>query len=380
MKATIRDQQTLRSVGPYQLAAYLHAQGWKEVERTEGLRAVWGLAQDGEKYELLVPLAHDLRDYALRMAEVLETLETVEERSQPELLRAIETTSSDIIRIVAEGEDGGEFSVPIDAGVSLVANARELVLAAACAAVKPRPVFPTRKPAQAVEYLSKVRLGQTERGSFVLNIESPVPPALQGQLLVPLGFPEEEPFERIVTQTLMRALGAARTAAGEGVARADLGPFTSAVGLGVSANLCDAIVGLHEGAHVRALGISVHWATARAPERHAVVTFTRDVIPVLREASRLFRASSAREEFELEGVPVKLAREGDQKEGTVTVAAVVDGALRKVRITLSEAEYERAAAAHIDQITISCAGELVRDGRMLTLQNPRGFTVEQDEP
>lgn len=110
MKATIRDQQTLRSVEPYQLAAYLHAQGWKEVERTEGLRAVWGLAQDGEKYELLVPLTHDLRDYALRMAEVLKTLETVEERSQPELLRAIETTSSDIIRIVAEGEDGGEFS------------------------------------------------------------------------------------------------------------------------------------------------------------------------------------------------------------------------------------------------------------------------------
>ena len=377
MKATIRDQQALRSVGPYQLAAYLHAQGWKEVERTEGLRAVWGLAQDGEKYELLVPLAHDLRDYALRMAEVLETLETVEERSQPELLRAIETTSSDIIRIVAEGEDGGEFSVPIDAGVSLVANARELVLAAACAAVKPRPVFPTRKPNEATEYLKKVRLGQTERGSFVLNIESPVSPSLQSALP---GFPEEEPFERKVTLTLMRALAAAREAAGKGISQGNIEPFTTAVEKGVSANLCDAIVGLHEGAHVRALAISVHWATARAPERHAVVTFTRDVIPVLGEASRLFRASSAREEFELEGVPVKLAREGDQKEGTVTVAAVVDGALRKVRITLPEAEYERAVAAHADRTTISCEGELVRDGRMLTLQNPRAFTVEQDEP
>ncbi len=384
MKTTIRDRDVLQAIGPYQLAAYLRAGGWSKAGTTEGVKAIWTLAQDHEEYEVLVPLAPDLRDYALRMAEVLRTLEAVEDRSQLEVLRDIEAATADIVRIAAGGENTAEFSIPIEAGVRMVENARDLVLAAACAAVQPRQIFATRKPTLAVEYLRKVRLGQTERGSFVLNIESPVPVALQGQQRMDLGLGGDEPFERRVTQMLMRALAAVRNAAAESSARGTLDPFTAAVERGVSANLCDAIVGLHEGGAGRTLSVRMHWASARTPDpafaQPSYVAFTRDVIPVLQEVSRQFKESGLREEFELQGVPVTLHSESAQAGGTVLVDAVVNGAVRRVRITLPSGEYELAIAAHKDEKTVSCSGELVREGRAFVLRNPRGFTIEQDEP
>ena len=51
-------------------------------------------------------------------------------------------------------------------------RARDLVLAAACAAITKRAYFATRKPTKATDYLSRVRMGQTERGSYVLTIRS----------------------------------------------------------------------------------------------------------------------------------------------------------------------------------------------------------------
>src|SRR5438034_1338067 len=83
---------------------------------------------------------------------------------------------------------------PLEDGAQFFENAKDLILAAACAADTPRSYYPTRKPAKAMEYLRKTRLGQTETGSFVLTILSRVPPSLSASNGVL--FEIEEPFER----------------------------------------------------------------------------------------------------------------------------------------------------------------------------------------
>src|SRR5205085_1574396 len=76
--------------------------------------------------------------------------------------------------------------------------------AAACATTEARAVWHTRKPAQAVEYVRRVRIGQTERGSYVVTVVSRVSPRLN--VLNEELFESAEPFERRAMQTLAGSL------------------------------------------------------------------------------------------------------------------------------------------------------------------------------
>src|SRR6185295_3097822 len=166
--------------------------------------------------------------------------------------------------------------------------------------------------------LRKVRLGQTERGSYVFTLISPVSPALRDATAIAT----EEPFERRVVETLAGALRATRQAALVSAIRGgDMEPFKNAITQGVSANLFEAISGLSEASGEQPLEVSFAWARSRAltanfPTR---VRLTQDIIPSIREAARVFRATEPLPDFELVGSVVALRREEGAPSGTVTV-------------------------------------------------------------
>ncbi len=375
MKATIRDAETLSTLSPREVAAYLRSRHWKQFERLGNRGEVWTLAlESGEAFEVLLPLDRALGDYTRRMADILLALEKIEERSQLEIFKDVTESTLDIVRIrliSAAFEDG---SVPLETGVRLVEQTHNLVLSAACATVKPQPVYQTRKASQAAEYMKKVRLGQTELGSFVLTIQSLVPP----KLAAPVLFSElDEPFERQVILKLATALRATRQAADRASTSADLQPFHDAVPNGVSANLCDAIAGLFSGSNAQTLGVSFSWAPVRALTEAVTshIEFTSDVIPVIEEAARIFRDTAPVEDFVLFGPVVRLESE-NMFEGRVTVAGMDDGIVRKVRIDLDKDDYRLAYEAHGARQPIQCEGELVKDGTTYILQNARAFRIE----
>jgi hypothetical protein len=381
MKASIRDAATLATMLPVESASYLRTRGWREVEHKDLRYAVWDLSREGEDFQILLPLDRSFRDYVLRMSEVLTTLALVERRSQLEILSDITTTLADVIRIRSQQEGSKDGSLSLVGGVSLVENARDLLLAAACSTISKRAYFPTRKPDAAIHYVEKLRLGQTERGSFVVTIQSPVPPTLQGSLFAEDYLPESaEPFERRVAKTLMQAIAALREAADESAASGDIRPFREAVAIGVSANLCDALVGLQEGSGSEWLDIGISWAPARRMSEHiqSCVRIPREVSPVLQEAARVFKRVVPLEDFSLRGFVTDLHRE-DSREGTITVSGVVEDRFRKVKVELDSSDYDRAITAHRERLPVSCEGDLVREGKGFVLKNATSFSVQRDE-
>lgn len=385
MKSTIRDSSVLMSMGPLAVATYLRSKNWQQVEVIGDKGSVWTLHSDGQEFEILVPFNRELRDFASRMSDVLQTLEVVESRkptearSQVDILTDITNATSDLLRIRLASASIENGTLPIERGLRVVEHARDLLLAAACATVQPRALYQTKKATQAVDYLRQARIGQTERGSFVLIIQSEVPPrlAVRDQ---PALIEIEEPFERRVMLTLAGAVAAARNAAQHAGATGNWQPFTDAVRVGVSANLCDAIAGLAEDGGADSVAMSFSWAPGRAllgqaPER---VVVAQDMIAVLREVARIFRGTAPLEDFELRGVVVKLERPEGSPLGRVTVAAVVDENLRKVQIELPQIEYDLAIEGHRLEQPIYCEGELVREGRSYVLRNPRGFRIEEE--
>jgi hypothetical protein len=327
-----------------------------------------------------LPKRRDFADFYLRMAEVLKILAKTEARSQLDILRDVQTASADLVRLRAPARDAADGNLAIDAAVSFVESARDLMLAAACAAIDKRSYFATRKAQQATDYLDRVRMGQTERGSFVLTILSPVPPTLKSKQDALFSVEPPEPYERAVTRTLAQSLATVSSAAETAAAQGDMKPFIDAVQWGVSANLCEAIVKISAVSVDEGVDIAIAWSPSRliATETLNHIRLQGDAIPLIEEAARLFRETSAIDDFELQGAVIGLARPEGAMIGRVTVAGFIEGQARKVQIELPDIEYAQAITAHEQEAIVVCTGELVKNGRSYRLQNPRQFRLHGD--
>ncbi len=379
MKAAIQDSVVLSSLGPLELMAYLRARGWKQEAEISNKGSIWVHDNDTD---VVLPARRQFGDYALRVSEVLRTLSKAEDRSELEVLRDIQTTTSDLVRIRIADKHTEAGTLPLENAVRFVEHARDLMLAAACAAIEKKPVYAKRKPQQAMDYLNHVQMGQTERGSFVLTILSPVAPELrpaQGTLL-----PESEPqdpFERQVTKTLMSSIHALDSAARDATSQSNMEPFQSAVSAGVSANLCDAIVGLSAVSSGEALALTMSWSRTRpvASTFQNQVRLESDAIPVIEEAARVFREVAPLEDYEVTGFVRASDRPFDAVQGDITLDALVDGKFHRVTIPLTPSDYSLALKAHDVRKIVTCTGELIKQGRGYRLQNPRYFRVLDTE-
>ncbi len=372
-------ESDLAAVNPTAVRAYLLARGWQQVE-APGDRP-WSLWQapageQAEPEEALMPHNPQLRDYARRLRELVNTLETVEHRAPQFIARDIRLAGFDIVRVRLQGEERAYDGIlPLDDAVEAVSRTRDLLLAGACAAVAPRMYFPSRKPARATEYMKRVRLGQTEPGSFIFNVLSPVAPELRtdqaGAELV------DEPFERKVVTTLRDALLATTAAAVQAGATQRLEPFETAVARGVSANLCEALAGLSLGRNTdRDVEIAFAWAGTRShspePTRLSILPTTATLI---REAAQDLKAKSPRELFEVTGPVVNANRAPGAPIGEVTVHAAVDEGFRLVRFEANESDFALATRALEERKLLSATGTLVKEGRSYLLRDATQFAV-----
>jgi hypothetical protein len=375
VKVAVQDPATLGALRPLELTGYLRANGWRQEADLAGKGSLWLLRNsEGQEFDIALPARRELADYALRMAEALQTLAEVERRSQLDILRDIQTTTSDLVRVRARSRDAENGTLPFDQAVAFVESSRDMLLAAACAAIDKRPSFASRKAQQAMEYLRNVRMGQTERGSYVLTILSPVPPELRPAQGTLLPVEPEDPYERSVTRTLMNALEALEQAAREAAVGGNMTAFQNAVSRGVSANLCDAVIRLSAVSPGDGLDIQVSWSRTRPVGREtpSIVFLDNDSIPIIEEAARQFREIAPLEDVEIEGFVTRLHRGPTAKEGEVTIEASIEGKLRRITLRLG-AEYSQAAQAHERRHPVRCTGELVREGRGFRLRDPRHF-------
>jgi hypothetical protein len=383
MNARITDATALAALRPLEVVSYLRSKGWTKSREKASEWSTWVCADhEGEEFEVTVPLNHQFRDFAVRMGGVLQVLESFEGRSQLQIFHDLVVIGADVIRLRLADVELADASVPLDEGATFVQKAKDMMLAAACAAVNPRVYYPSRRPAQAMDYIRRARLGQTEPGSFIITIISPVPPSLAGPNGQLFGF--EEPYERQVTQTLAAALNSVRQAAEDAAASGSVESFVHAVPSGVSANLCDALAGMGSSTQAgRAFDIQFSWSRNRPLSPEVVVPsrifFNTDVFPVLRQAAVYLKESSHREEFEVRGSVVKLVREEGADTGKVTIHGLIDDQPRKVVVELRDADYHEAVTAHDQARFVRCSGVLVREGRGFRLHEPFDFTIEKDD-
>jgi hypothetical protein len=372
MNARITDRKALESLRPPEVAAYLRSAGWALVGRFAETATVWRLGQE----QVLLPNTADFGDYARRVAELVETVSQFESRSQLEVYRDLSTAAADVVRVRVCSAVALDGSVVLEEGVRLVECAKDMVLSAARAAIAPKAYFRSRLPLVAEDYMRKVRLGQTEHGSYVVTVVCPVSPELH-QHDQSLATMLDEPYDRKVTRVLAGALSRSAEAATQAALTGNLEPFSSAVSNGVSANLCAALAEIGKGLEDGQIEVSFSWSRTRTrpdvPSSKIVVP--HDSLPVMREAARILRETYTEDDFELVGPVLRLESPSAAQGGTVIVLGEVDTP-RRIIVRLDGPNYREAVRAHQEGLIVRCRGRLEKEGRYFSLSEIRHFSID----
>jgi len=365
MKARILDVEALKAISPAALVAFARQQGWTLLDAYGEHADVY--TAEGRP-EIILPRTDRLGDYASLVSRLLGIFAEARAQDEPDIYRDLIGADCDVIRVRSFTDlDGG--SIPLDAGVRLVTHARDMLLAAACSARVPQAVHRAGANKAAAEYMEKVRLGQTENGSFVVTLLAPMPPRLEASPEGQNHGGPHDPRERMVSLHLLGALAAAREAAEKALSMG-MRAFENAVAAGVSANLCEAVSGLVEDAE--RIDISITWARTRpVAEGRRTVSFSRSDAGILREAARTFRLQQPRPDISLYGTVQRLKREHEELDGHVTLKTVFDDHEQTVRAVLDRASYECALRAHQEKRQIVASGDLKRVGQRWWLENAR---------
>jgi len=363
MRADIRDREALLAVSPGALSAYARASGWIKAESYGDHSDVYASA---EFPEIILPRHQRLADYASVVWRLIEVFAKAAETDELVLYRDLVTADRDVMRVRAP--DGEAGSVNVSDGVTLMHGARDMLLSAACSLWNPQPLYRAGANKEAREYLKQVRMGQTEQGSFVITLLSPVvPPRMQLAIGSELA-QEDDPIERRITRRLVGALTAVREATEIAIA-GGADAFFKAIERGVSANLCEALVSVME--PFREIDVTVTWArTCPAPRARDVVRFAASDALILREAARSFRSREPQPDRELVGFVRMLKRGETERDGTVTLLTSIDGKNQSVTTVLKQADYERAVSAHKERASVVVKGDLERVGQRWSLLNP----------
>lgn len=378
---TIFSKNELGKVNPVDLISYLKAKGWTQKKSVFSSSLIWTQKNvHNAEFEILVPLETNFVDYGLRISETLSVLEVFEARSAAAIYQNLINSSADVIRIRGQSSKTFNGTLPLNDSVFLLSASRDLITAAACSTILPKANYPTRKPDKVVEFMEKVQFDHTEKGSFIITISTKIPPILKVSDSNDDTIIVEEPFERRVMMNLVLALEACREASKKALVSSDINSFESAIEKGVSANLCEAIVGISNSCGNEHLDISIEWSLGRPASRRTPnkIEFNKEFLPFISEAARTFKETKPIEEFELRGVVIKLTSEDRKKSGEVTVFGLLEGQQRKVNIKLEKPIYDIAIKAHQEGIPVSCIGELKKQGNIYFLMKPKNFTLTEN--
>ena len=372
MDARIRDSEALRRVSPTMLRAYLEARGWAREQTWRNRILVWASAGNERVGEILMPLREQSATYWMRIAEAVELLAEMEERSQLDVYHDLLATGSDVIRIRPLNGAGGS-GWDLGESVDFLTRARDLITAAARAAERPgQPVYRGRSSGEVAEYVRGVRpLPGYEAGSG-LTLHSQVPAGYGEQL--DLGDPFRAPFPRRATIALNEGLReASRTAETVLAGRKIADAFEQDPTQAANANLYDAVAALAR--RGPGVGISVAWAEVRpADAPSGEFAFSESAADVFTEGADLLRQNSPFLDAHVTGEIVRLDRESKEEfDGHAVALCELDGRPIALQVQFDIEDQEEVVRAFRNNLEISVNGDIHREGRKYLLKNPRNF-------
>lgn len=365
------------SLLPADVTEWLRIHGWRRAATLGDIAERW----QNESAGVLVPLRTTSPDFDLRWSEMLDRLATSFDTDPAGVLLAIAKAGSDIAEFRAAGEI--DDSIPLGDASTLIESVRRAMQAAANSALQPRSYYGHSLPDAARDHARNVRLGQTRRGSYIVPVISRLPVLRPEDADDALLFEDVayQPFARTAMLKLASGLSALRDLT-HGAATPAGGRITESVGVGVSSELCDAVVHTLETESVRELEVGFTWAdrvpTSSAPDP---VKLERAAVPLLRHVGSVLRGESVVGRQVMVGYVKGLDRDKGEEVGRITLRVLDNDRPRNVLMELNDADYHIAGEANAERRMVAATGVLHREpGRALRLSPVDDFHLLEEMP
>ncbi len=375
MSESDRSGRESSAVSAEQLQAYLRSKQWFEDGKIRSVATIWH-RRDDEDAEVVLPLPY-VRDFRQRVRDALVAIALFERRNVSDVISDVNQLFSNVIAVRVVHADTEDGTIPINDGVLLISKARELLSSAAQAVYAKRRHFSGPAPKDARDYLDTLLLGQTEIGSYVVNVIAPNQPSfVVEQSGVEFTTADALPLSQAITSNLVAGLDALAKASAQYAEIGDLSAFDGAVFSGVSANLCDALLGFSGERRNRTFEITV--TAAAGPMFDSEVRrfeFDGPQVEVLEKASGYYKDDYVLPDRVLSGYITKLVRPRDETAGTITLDSIVGDVERKVRVSLTGEDYHLAVIAHDKGHLVRVQGDVHIKPKTAELLNPKNFGV-----
>ncbi len=361
-------------VSPRSLEGYTKGLGWQPALNGKRRDIAILHRPDSQLHQVAIPLDQSLNDYSEAVAEAIRKLAEFESRPAREVLEHLLLPPADILQFREKSQDAEAGSLPFEHAVGMINGTRRLLLSAAHGVLVPQSSHPRLSRSEAEEFVNRCRLGQTDRGSFVLSVACPLEPTLT------LPGMTSTPFARQVTTLLLRSLAALARAADSGNADDLLDPVQNP---GISANLCESLLRLRPNGDDATLTVTAAWSRAFLPapgeysHRVQMGQRTFEVAEVL--APRLRTVPNPRVAWvcgfvdALRGQPT---RDDSRPSGEVdfTIFDEEEGEIH-VRGILTADQYALAAKAHLSSEIVAFKSVLRRLPRVSRVEGISYFEI-----
>ncbi len=360
------------------LKDYLHSLGWSRTKTLQDLGEIWYSKEfDAEVY---MPSNTDVPDFSTRLRETLNIISTIYSIDAESVLDELFLENTDVFSIRVVSSDTEDGTIGLERGADLVKDAYSLFTAAALAVEKPKLVYAGSYPQPVSEFMKQLRLGQTQKGSYIVTLCNSLPETAQSSLTPKNA---EGLFERKVSEKLVEAVSYLHSQIKGQGGLPEYSSFLNAAGYGVSANLCDALSKLNLNKDDDLVELRVHWAPKyeRPIETGIgdVFSFNNLEAKVLGEIAAYLRDTLPVDDVLLKGSVMRLERQSSNSHEVTILVHEGDYRTKRVHMLLEETSHSEAIRAYEVDQTVQCKGTLRKDGRIYWLSDVKEFNLLEDE-
>jgi len=357
---------------------YLRAKGW--VKKVTGWddAAVFNKQSEYGLSEILLPLKREFEDYAYSIYQALQSISKFENITLQQVVNEISLPPSDIIRFRVDSPKTHYGTISLEDGTRFIESAKRSLYASASDITKPEAYHKRMSFKDSDQFLEECRLGQTEKGSFVLAIicpfldpSSPDQPRQLSLFKDPEDLSEEiqNSFTRKVTSHFMRSLKRIQSAAKQIDPRQILESEMDGI---ISGNFLEALLELNSFTQDAELEIKGTFYNSLEEDESIPrsVQFSKDYNPFLEEAISLLKPKDEGVKDVFFGRISSVKANPDlnlRNEGEVIINTLVDeDKVINAKVILGPEDYALACDAHANGKQVKIEGVLINK----VIQNP----------
>jgi hypothetical protein len=373
----------LKLIEPSDLTRYLTRTQWI-VTNDDTFWIAKKIINCGEVTYVKFPCSKKWADYHSLILDAINDIAKFEGRNPSEIITSVTNKSPiDIVGMAINGEDTKDGTIDINRGLDLIESTVDLIKIAAKNVLDPKSHYISISDIQLNEFYNRLRMGQTNLGSYVVNIMVPLDlnNNIEGQSQLPLDINLENQIGRRCTTNLMRSLNYLYNNIENNDIKRIINPIKEDPI--ISSNLCSALYEMRPLDTDAELYVQIKWAEVELKNQSIIepISFPNDHFDKIKYIADELTPREEKKIHSFTGTVYALhdyAKGNAPHSGYVYLFSTDEEAKRyfRIKVWLQGDMYQKAIKAHYDKNKVNLDGYYQRKGAQISeITKPTNFTL-----